>query len=206
MTAVLSKKQQITSSKQIRNPTKEMDEYIRENLRYDPETGFLWWIKDSESKSGRRGLDKPVGTYNKGYLHFCLPTPKGKRRQLLVHRVAFFLYYDSWPEEFIDHINNVKTDNRIENLREATLQQNLRNQKSRAGSSSRYKGISFEKRRQKWKVELRYSGKIKYVGYYTSEEEAARAYDKAARELHGDYARLNFPDEHEQGATHGPDL
>jgi len=187
-------------------PTEEMDEYIRENLRYDPETGHLWWIKLSECKFGRRDLDKPVGTYSKGYLQFFLPTSKGKRKILQVHRVAFFLYYDYWPEGLIDHINMVRGDNRIENLRVATYQQNNVNSRSQKNSLSSYKGAYFVKSTGKWRSCVGFNNKVLSFGTYASEEEAARAYDKAARELFGDYARLNFPDEHEQGALHGHDV
>jgi hypothetical protein len=186
----------------MRKPTKEYEDYIRENLRYDPETGHLWWIKPS----GRRQLDKPVGCINKtrGYVCFTLGLTDGQV-YCTVHRIAWFLYYGCWPKELLDHLNGIKTDNRIENLREASQQQNLRNQKSRTGSS-KYKGVSWSKQSQKWRVDFRYNEKANCFGFYTSEEEAALAYDKAARELHGDYARLNFPEEHEQGALHGHDV
>ena len=67
----------------MRTHTDEIDQYIRENLRYDPETGYLWWIKESEVKFGRRGLDKPVGSYSRGYLQFLLPMPEGKRNMII---------------------------------------------------------------------------------------------------------------------------
>ena len=75
-----------------------------------------------------------------------------------------------------------------------------------AGSSSKYKGVSWNKARKKWEVQFKNNYKSVYLGAYTSEEEAARAYDKAVREHFGDYARLNFPEEHEQGALHGHDV
>ena len=188
----------------MRKPTKEMDEYIRENLRYDPETGHLWWTKPS----GKRKLNKPVGSLGNGYLVFGLPTISlvGNTRVFQrAHRVAWFLHYGSWPDELIDHINGVRADNRIENLRLATHKENLRNRKSKKGSLSKYKGVTWSKRDSKWCSYI-YHDKMKHLGSYTSEEEAGRAYDKAAREYFGDYACLNFPEEHEQGAIHGHDV
>ena len=186
----------------MRKPTKEAEDFIKDNLRYDPETGYLYWTKPS----GRRQLDKPVGCVNKTtkYMSFALGLTN-QQVYCTAHRAGWFLYYGCWPKELLDHVNGIKTDNRIENLREATQQQNLRNQKSRTGSS-KYKGVSWSKQSQKWRVDLRYKEKANCLGFYASEEEAARAYDKSARKLHGDYARLNFPDEHEQGAIHGYDL
>ena len=184
-----------------------MDEYIRENLRYDPETGYLWWTNPSEnSVRTPKSLNKPVGyTHSEGYLHFSFKL-SSKKVWLFSHRVAWFLYYGSWPKDMLDHINGIRWDNRIENLREATNEQNARNQRSHKDSLSQHKGACWDKQNQKWKARIMVSGKQKSLGSYASEEEAARAYDKAAREQFGDYACLNFPEEHEQGATRGFDL
>ena len=182
--------------------TKEDEDYIRENLRYDPETGELWWTKLAEVKYNKRRMDKPVGSnVGKGYLEVRIPLPSGSRN-ILSHRICWFLYCGSWPEGLLDHINGIKDDNKIENLRKATQNQNEMNKKKRADCSSKYKGVSWNKRNQQWRARVRKNE----LGSYTSEEEAARAYDKAARELFGEYACLNFPEEHEQGAMHGHDL
>jgi len=186
-------------------PTEEMDEYIRENLRYDPETGHLWWIKLSENKSGMRNVDKPIGYSSKNYLRATIYF-EGLNRGYYLHRLAWFLHYGVWPDMQLDHINGVKDDNKIENLRPATSKENNRNRRSVKSSSSKYKGVGWSKEKQKWKSYIKHNQVSKHLGYSTSEEEAARAYDKAARELFGDYARLNFPDEHEQGALHGHDV
>lgn len=182
--------------------TKEDEDYLRDNLRYDPETGELWWTKPFF----HRKLDKPVGTINrKGYLSFCNSLPSGKKPYLSCHRVCWFLQHKEWPKLQVDHINGDRSDNRIDNLRVATVQENNRNSKSRTGSS-KYKGVSWHVQSLKWQAICSDGIKNRHLGIYTSEEEAARAYDKAARAWHGDYARLNFPEEHEQGATHGYDL
>jgi len=188
----------------MRKLTEEEENYIRENLKYDPETGYLWWTKPS----GKRKLNKPVGSLGNGYLTFSLPTTSlvsNTRLFQRAHRVAWFLHYGVWPDELVDHINGIKTDNRIENLRLATHKENHRNRKSHKGSSSKYKGVTWSKRDSKWCSYIYYD-KMKHLGSYTSEEEAARTYDKAARELYGEFACLNFPEGHEQGATHGPDV
>lgn len=192
----------------MRKPTKEVDEYIRENLRYDPETGYLWWIKESDHRVGKkRDLDKSADYIHKnsGYVNVNLSLTGGQF-PYRAHRVAWFLHYGSWPDKSLDHINGIKTDNRIENLRPATQQENDRNRKAYKGCSSKYKGVSWSKSCQKWKSYIRSNQRQEHLGIYSSEEEAAQAYDKAARERFGDYACLNFPEEHEQGAIHGHDV
>ena len=188
----------------MRKPTEEEENYIRENLRYDPETGHLWWIKHSDNplSKRRRRLDKPVGyKETKGYLCLNLFSTTWK-----CHRLAWFLYYGCWPKEVLDHINGIRVDNKIENLREATQNQNEMNKKKKTECSSNYKGVWWCVNNKTWRARIRNNGTSKNLGSYTSEEAAACAYDKAARELHGDYARLNFPEEHEQGAVHGYDI
>ena len=188
-------------------PTKEDEDYIRENLRYDPETGYLWWVKPHYGLGRKRDLDKPIGYGNKhlDYIPLTLYSTSGQLNYR-AHRVAWFLHYGSWPDELIDHINGVKTDNRVENLRAATCKENDRNRKAYKGFSSKYKGVSWHKGSQKWRSYLKLNERQEHLGLYVSEEEAARVYDKAAREQFGEYACLNFPEEHEQGALHGHDL
>jgi len=102
------------------------------------------------------------------------------------------------PDQQIDHINNDGLDNRKENLRIATSTQNIANtpkHKTHNGTtpSSKYKGVCFFKATGGWVTYLRLHGKQMHLGYFTSEIEAAKAYDKKAKELFGEFAKLNFP-------------
>lgn len=92
----------------------------------------------------------------------------------------------------IDHRNGDRLDNRRDNLRLATAQQNMRNQRPRGGSS-RFKGVHWNRRSGKWQASLSVDYRYVYLGLFTDEAEAARAYDAAAIRLFGEFARLNFP-------------
>lgn len=181
--------------------TKEDEQYIRDNLRYDPETGELWWTKPLQG----RQINKPVGSNTgDGYLQLYLSVTS-RVYNLKSHRVCWFLYYGSWPNSMLDHIDGDGTNNKVDNLRLVSNQENQMNKRAKVGCSSKYKGVHWCKQRERWRSRIKISGKFTFLGSYTSEEEAARAYDKAARETFGEYARLNFPEEHEQGAVNGLD-
>jgi hypothetical protein len=94
---------------------------------------------------------------------------------------------------FADHINHNGLDNRIANLRAATHRQNAYNRiHFRKYQSSKYKGVSFNNRKKKWIAQIRFNSKHKFIGYFDNEIEAAKAYDKAAKQFHGEFAVLNF--------------
>ena len=90
----------------------------------------------------------------------------------------------------VDHINGNRLDNRKDNLRKCDCSGNLKNTKKHADASSKYKGVSRD--RNKFRANIMANGKRTTLGSYSSEIEAAKAYDEAARDLHGEYARLNF--------------
>ena len=93
----------------------------------------------------------------------------------------------------IDHINGDGLDNRISNLRHCSQGQNIMNTMSRGGVS-KYKGVDYQKRTGRWRARVRANGVEFHLGYYQSEENAALAYNEAAKTLHGEYARLNSVD------------
>ncbi len=94
----------------------------------------------------------------------------------------------------VDHVNGNGLDNRRVNLRPATRSQNGFNVSSRANGTSKYKGVCWHKRKKGWQASIKIDGKLIYLGRFADEAQAARAYDAAARELHGEFARFNFPD------------
>lgn len=97
--------------------------------------------------------------------------------------------------EHVDHVESRSTlDNRRSNLRLATRAQNQQNQGLDVTNTSGYKGIYWHQHNKSWKASIRQNGKRISLGYFATPEEAARAYDKAAKELHGEFAYLNFPE------------
>jgi hypothetical protein len=94
-----------------------------------------------------------------------------------------------------DHINSDSLDNRKANLRSATRMQNSWNRsKSSKPSYSKYKGVTFDKKMQKWLAQIRVRGKHISIGRFKDEIQAAKAYDKAAKKHFGEFAKLNFPE------------
>lgn len=115
-----------------------------------------------------------------------------KRQQLTMHRLL-----TGWP--IVDHINGNGLDNRRCNLRPATLSQNQHNRRKTQGSS-RYKGVFWVERDQRWWSRAGYQGRSTFLGSYVHEEDAALAYDGFARQHFGEFAALNFPRPGERSA------
>lgn len=125
----------------------------------------------------------------------AIRSPDGSKgtRGILMHRMVQQLAGKKLPPR-TDHINRRTLDNRLENLRPATASQNRCNSGPRINNKCGYKGVS-AKPNGIFSVMIQLHGKQKYVGEFRSAEEAARAYDAAARELHGEFAYQNFPAE-----------
>jgi hypothetical protein len=106
-----------------------------------------------------------------------------------------------WPRT--DHANGDGLDNQRHNLRPASNQENLRNSRAHRGTSSRFKGVSYFKQTGRWEAVIRLNpGERLHLGRYISEEDAARAYNAAALEYFGEFARLNpLPDTSEPPAA-----
>lgn len=153
---------------------------LKELLNYNPDIGIFTWANDRKCvKAGTK-----AGTItNQGYVRI-----KILDKVYMAHRLAWLYVYGKLPNDMIDHINHDKADNRIENLREATNQQNQFNKPKSKYSKSNYKGISFHKKSNKWLAQININKVNTYLGIFDTEEEAALAYQNKSKEIHKEFA------------------
>lgn len=155
-------------------------ERLKELLIYEKPTGVFIWT-DKASPKVRHHI---AGTITKrGYVNIDVD---GK--QYKAHRLAWLYVHGYMPKEHIDHINQDKSDNSISNLREASPRQNKYNQGLTTRNTSGFKGVSFHKASGKWRAQINHNNATKYLGLYGTAEEASMAYDKASKEIHGEFA------------------
>jgi len=127
--------------------------------------------------------------HTRGYVCATEYLGQYRRKDLKLHR----LIMSAQPGQIIDHINGNKRDNRKSNLRFCTQAENCRNnQNVRKNKTSKYKGVSWCEPRKAWLAQIQLNKKKTMIGLYKTQEEAAKAYDKKALELFGEYANLNF--------------
>lgn len=165
-----------------------IDPEIRDYLSYDPETGEFTWLKPP-----RRGVAagaKAGSNTSDGYLAI-----RWRGARYKAHRLAWWFVHGELPSDasVVDHINGITLDNRICNLRLATTSQNHMNKRAKRNGTSPFKGVTRLVDTALWQAHIRVNGKQKNLGKYLRQEDAARAYDAAARAHFGEFARLNFP-------------
>ena len=138
------------------------DELLR-TFEYDHDTGNLVW-KIHKSSNATPGAI--AGNRHDGYTRIIL-----NRKRYLAHRLIWFFVHGVWPEQ-IDHINGVKTDNRLENLRNVSHIENMRNQRKPRHNSSGIVGVRWYKKSMKWRACIYVSNKEKFLGDFENLSDA----------------------------------
>jgi hypothetical protein len=119
----------------------------------------------------------------------------GKKYYISNHVVVFILNKNKYPDNMLDHINGIKTDNRIENLREADSYQNVLNKSALKNKKSQYKGVSWVKNRnspKKWAIATTVRGVAHSMKYFYDELEAAMGYNELVKKFHDtEFAYMN---------------
>lgn len=150
---------------------------LREILAYDANTGIFTWNKKISKKII---IGEPAGCLRNGYITINI---LGKRYQ--AHRLALIYIHGHCNSYDVDHINGIKNDNRIINLRFATRSENKQNILSiQPNNKSGYTGVTWHKHNKFWRATITTMGKQKHIGLFKTPEEAYEAYVKAKRELH----------------------
>jgi hypothetical protein len=151
-------------------------EQLKAILRYDPETGVFTWAQDM----GARAKSGAVAGARDGCGYTGV---KLFGRSYLAHRLAWLYVHGEWPKERIDHINGVRHDNRISNLRDVSPSVNSQNQKrARIDNSTGYLGVS--RHPKGFSAIIGIDGKIKRLGVYAEPEKAHSVYLEAKRQMH----------------------
>jgi hypothetical protein len=146
-------------------------EEANELLEYNQETGIFTW---KVNRGSNTTLGKVAGTLgNHGYWVITI-----NKNKYLAHRIAWLLVFGILPDTELDHRNRIKTDNRISNLRTSSRRENCRNINMRANNTSGYTGVTWEKSRKKWKVQIRTDGgERKDLGRFLDINDAISAYN-----------------------------
>jgi hypothetical protein len=154
---------------------------LKSLFRYNPDTGEIFWIAKGKGKIKKKAAGSKL---HSGYTGICI----GKKR-VLAHRIAWALHHDKWPEQFIDHINGEKSDNRIVNLRECTLLQNGKNCKKKSNNTSGHTGVYFDKSTNNWKASIKVNWKNISLGRFANIEDAIKIRKEAEEKYFGEWAR-----------------
>lgn len=161
--------------------------FVRDILSYDSKTGVFVWKK----RTSQRTFSGDIAGFIERFGYVVI---KINRRKYRAHRLAWLLTYGSWPKEHIDHINGVRHDNRIENLREANDLQNAANSGNRIKRLGQPRCVY--KHCRKWKAVIRHNKKLHYIGVFSTPELASIAYEEKSRELFGSFKRETANENH----------
>lgn len=151
---------------------------LKELLHYDQPTGVFRW---RNVRKDRQGKPWDVAGYPRtnGYMHVRID---GK--YYLLHRLAWIYVHGQLPTGEIDHRNRIRSDNRIENLRDASKCQNQQNRSLQSNNTSGVAGVVYSKKYNSWRARIKANNKYYHLGSFKSFDDAVAARIKAQVELH----------------------
>lgn len=171
-------------------------EQLRQLLRYEPDTGRLFWLRrdvglfhETEGRTARNAF----GIWNSRYAGkeaFTADDGLGYKcgrvfgQKLKAHQVIWAIFHGVWPDDFIDHINGIRSDNRIANLRVVTRAENAKNSRESARNKSGATGVGWHARDGVWAARIRVDGHLIHLGTF-KDFDAAVAARKEAERRHG---------------------
>lgn len=174
-------------------------DFVRECLRYD--SGKLFWLpRPIEHFSTVRAFDIYHNQCSGNEAGYLKRYKAGDRwvigingRHYLRSRIVWAIHNGRWPECIVDHKNRNTIDDRIDNLREATVSQNARNIKTHIDNASGFKGVCWHNDSRKWRATIKVDGKVIDLGRFDAPEDAHAAYRNAAEYHFGEFACAGVP-------------
>lgn len=152
---------------------------LKHQMNYDQDTGIFIWINSKSSAIKKYKIAGTIDVY--GYVAIRI---NGKVYK--AHRLAWLYVYGEFPSKMLDHIDRIKTNNSICNLRLATSSQNSRNVTSNKKNTSGYRGVVWHKRDKRWQAACTVYGKQIHIGNFNTAEEAHLAYEEFKKNAYGD--------------------
>lgn len=152
---------------------------------FDYKDGHLFWkIPRQKIRVGQQAGKKN----HNGYIHIGFKI-NGIAKTFQEHRLIW-MWHHGFPPPYLDHIDGDPGNNKIENLRVATLTQNQQNRKLNENNTSGIKGVTFHKASKKWMAHITINKKPCYLGIFANKDDAAKVVNRARLEFHGEYARF----------------
>lgn len=154
---------------------------LKELLNYDSNTGIFTWKK--LYKYSNRKINDIAGSIDGGYIRVGI-----NKKKYCAHQLAWLYVYGEIGGFNIDHANGIKTDNRIKNLRKATVSENAYNTKLNVRNTSGVKGVTWHKKSKKWQVVITVNKQHKYLGQFEDLEFAELVITEARVLFHKNFA------------------
>ena len=170
----------------------ELYKHMSTQVDYDPNSGLFYWNSPRANNKIQAG-DTAGSLHPSGYVKLSF-NYEGRTRTISGHRLAYYISYGKLPK-IIDHANGNGSDNRLDNLREATPQQNKMNARVRSDNASKVTGVYYRKDCDKWRAEITKDGNRSHLGFFKTKEEAIKARKDAEKELFGEFSSDNRSDE-----------